>query len=187
MLGSMLMLLAGCWIPENFNVNVAVKKDGGYTFTYDGILTYAPALEAAKNRELSLEDEAELKEGAKDLREETEIQKVKYLGKGRYKIYAKTTVAPGNDYDFLDIFTVTSLPDGMIKITVAKLDNDTRNQLKSIGAKINGELTVDLQKGVSVIKHNAQSKPKMFGLLGSYKWKIKSFNITPEIVVKPAY
>ena len=36
----LLIVLAACWIPENFDTRVTVNKDGSYAFTYDGTLTY---------------------------------------------------------------------------------------------------------------------------------------------------
>ena len=59
------------------------------------------------------------------------------------------------------------------------------NELKSMGAKIDGNLTVSVAKGVKVLKHNAQSEPKVFGLFGGYKWEIKSPDADPFIVVQP--
>lgn len=184
LVASTLISLTGCWIPENFKVNVTVNKDGGYTFIYDGTLMYAPTVAAANKGELSQEDEAA---GEKELREESGIKKNEYLGKGRYKIYAEKRVSSGYDYDFMDIFSINSHQDGTIEITVTKLDDTTRNQLKSIGAKISGNLTVSLKKGVKVIRHNAQYKPMLFGLFGSYKWESESFNDAPLIVVQPAF
>lgn len=183
LVASTLIALNSCWIPENFKVNVTVNKDGGYTFIYDGTLMYAPTVAAANKGELTQEDTAA---GEKELREESGIKKIKYLGKGRYKIYAEKSVTPGYDYDFMDIFSINSHQDGTIEITVAKLDDTTRNQLKSIDTKISGNLTVSLKKGVKVIRHNAQYKP-MFGLFGSYKWESASFNDAPLIVVQPAF
>ena len=60
------LILSSCWIPENFEAKVVVNKDGSYTFTYDGTLTFGLALAAAKEGSLSASDEAELqKEAAK--------------------------------------------------------------------------------------------------------------------------
>jgi len=184
LIAGMVIFFGGCWIPENFKANVTVNKDGGYTFTYDGTLVYAPTFTAAEQGELTKTDE---EDGEKKLKETPDIEKVAYLGKGRYKVYAEKRVSPGNDYDFMDIFSVDSQPDGSIEITVVKLEDDARKQLKSIGAKINGELTVSLKKGVKVINHNAQRKPLFFGLFGSYKWESESFDDVPLIVVKPAF
>jgi hypothetical protein len=59
-------------------------------------------------------------------------------------------------------------------------------QLNSIGAKIEGNLSVSVASGIQVVRHNAESEPTFFGLLGAYKWQIKSLSANPVIVVKPA-
>jgi hypothetical protein len=50
-----------------------------------------------------------------------------------------------------------------------------------LGAKVNGSLEVSIANGVKVIKHNAESEPYFFGLLGDYKWSIKSPGPEPTI------
>jgi len=185
MLG-MAFLLTGCFVPENFKANVAVNNDGSYTFTYDGILAFAPALEAAKKGSLSQKDEAGLKQEAEKIRKQPDIKKVEYLGKGRYKVFAEKSGKYGEKYSFIKIFSVTPQEDGTIKITVAKLNKRDLNMLKVIGANVNGTLTVSVEKGVKVIKDNAQSKPKMFGLFGDYEWEIDSLENSPFIIVQPS-
>jgi len=96
-----LLLLSGCWIPEDFDANVKVNKDGSYTFTYDGTLTFALALAAAKEGSLSQKDEAEFKKEGEKIRQEPGFKEVKYLGKGRYKVFVEKTGKPGESYYFL--------------------------------------------------------------------------------------
>jgi len=86
----------------------------------------------------------------------------------------------------MSIFSVMTQHDGSIKITAARFSKKDLNELKSIGAKINGNLIISAEKGVKVIKHNAQSEPKLFGLFGGYKWEIKSVDADPIIIVKPS-
>ena len=44
----LIVIVEGCWIPEKFTARIVVHEDGSYTYTYDGILTFALALAAAK-------------------------------------------------------------------------------------------------------------------------------------------
>lgn len=187
---SMALLLDSCWIPENFEANVTVNKDGSYTFTYDGTLTFALALAAAKEGSLTQKEEAEFAKEAEKYRNEPGFKKVKYLGKGRYKVLVEKSGKPGEQYYFLSremkIFSVNPQQDGSIKITATRFSKKDLNELKSIGAKINGNLIVSVERGVKVIKHNAQSEPKLFGLFGGYKWEIKSVDADPIIIVQPS-
>jgi len=187
---SIVFLVVGCWIPENFEAKISVKKDGSYTFIYDGTLTYALALAAAKDGSLSREDEAEMQREAATLRREPGFKHVDYLGKGRYKVYVEKVGRPGEPYYFLSqemkIFAVRPLKDGTINITGIRPSKSNIQEFKSIGAKMDGKLTVSVARGIKVLRHNAQSEPYLFGLLGSYKWEIKSPDVDPFIVLKPS-
>ena len=186
----LLLFLAGCWIPEDFAVNIKVNKDGSYTFTYDGNLAFAPALAAAKQGSLSQKDEAEFKQMGEQLRREPGFKDVKYLGNGRYKVFVEKAGKSGESYFFLSremqIFSIRPQKDGSVSISAIRPGKKDINELKSIGAKMAGTLTVSLARSVKVVKHNAQSEPKLFGLLGGYKWEIKSPDADPIIIVKPA-
>jgi hypothetical protein len=189
-LSIVLLALTGCWIPEKFDTRVTINKDGSYTFTYDGTLTYAMALAAAQKGALSTKDEAELqKEGAK-LRLEPGFKKVDYQGKGRYKVFFEKAVNRGEPFYFfsqeLKFFAVLPQADRTVTITAVRPSQDAIQQLNSIGAKIEGTLSVSVASGVQVVRHNAESEPVFFGLFGAYKWQIKSPNADPMIVVKPS-
>ena len=56
----LIVIVEGCWIPEKFTARIVVHEDGIYTYTYDGILTFALALAAAKEGKLTPNDEAVL-------------------------------------------------------------------------------------------------------------------------------
>ena len=185
----LLFLLSGCWIPEDFDCKVKVTKNGSYTFTYNGTLTFAPALAAAKEGSLSQKDEAELKEEGEKLRSEPGFKDVNYIGKGRYKVLVEKVGKPGEPYYFLSdmvkIFAIQPQKDGSVRISATRPSKKDIAELKSMGAKMAGTLTVSVAQGVKVVKHNAESEPKVFGLFGGYKWKIESPDADPIIIVKP--
>ncbi len=183
-----LSLLVGCWIPEEFNATIQVNSDGSYTFTYDGTLTYALALAAAQQDSLSREDEAALAKAVEDIREDPDVKKVTYAGKGRYKVLVERRGRPGEQYYFLskelNIFSVKPQQDGSIAIAAERFSEKDLAELKAIGAKVEGTLTVSLARGVAVLRHNAQREPKLLGLIGSYEWDIRTVDADPLIVVR---
>ena len=186
----LVLLVTGCWIPEDFDVAVKIDKDGNYTFTYDGTLAFAPALAAAKQKGLSERDEAQLRKKAQEMKQESDFKEVRYLGEGRYKVLVQKTGNAKEPYFFLsrelNIFTIQPLKDGSVQISAVRPGKADIQQLNMIGAKMAGTLKVSVARGVKVLKHNAQSEPKFFGLLGGYKWEIKSPDANPMIIVKPA-
>jgi hypothetical protein len=183
-------VLSGCWIPEQFDAKVVINKDGSYTFSYDGTLTFALALAAAQKGELSAKDEASFKQEAAKMAREPGFKKVDYLGKGRYKVLVERNGKTDEPYYFLSkeskIFAVLPQTDGSISVSAIRPDKKAIQELNSIGAKIDGTLTVSVANGAKVIKHNAQSQPSVFGLFGGYKWQIKSPDENPFIVIQPS-
>ncbi len=183
-------ILTGCWVPEQFDAKVVIKKDGSYTFSYDGTLTFALALAATQKGELSAKDEAGLKQEAAKIAREPEFKKVDYLGKGRYKVLVEKSGKAGEPYYFLSkefkTFAVLPQKDGSVSVSAIRPDKKAIQELNSIGAKIDGTLTVSVASGAKILKHNAQSQPSMFGLFGGYKWQIKSPDENPYIVIQPS-
>ena len=185
----LLLLFTSCWIPENFDTKITINKDGSYTFTYDGTLTFGPALAAAQQGGLSAKDEAEFQKEGETLRREPGFKKVDYQGKGRYKVLFEKAGNRGGRFYFvsqeLKFFAVLPQADRTITVTAVRPSREEMQQLNSIGAKIEGTLSVSVANGVEVVRHNAESEPAFFGLIGAYKWQIKSPNADPVIVVKP--
>jgi len=186
----LLVALVGCFIPEQFDAKVVVNKDGSYTFSYDGTLTFAPALAAAKKGELKTKDEEFFKQEVAKIAREPGFKKVDYVGNGRYKVLVEKNGKPGEPHYFLSkeskIFAIIQQQDGTILVSAIRPDKKAIQGLNSIGAKIDGILTVSVASGAKVIKHNAQSQPSLFGLLGGYKWQIKSPDENPFIVIQPS-
>jgi hypothetical protein len=186
----LLMVLAGCWIPENFDTKITINKDGSYTFSYDGTLTFGLALAAAKQGALSAGDEAEFRKEGEKLRREPGFKKVDYQGKGRYKVLYEKAGNRGVPFYFVSqemkFFAILPQADRTVTVTAVRPSAEDVQQLNSIGAKIEGALSVSVANGVQVVKHNAESEPIFFGLFGAYKWQIKSPSADPVIVVKPS-
>ena len=183
------LLLSGCWIPENFVAHVKVQRDGGYTFTYDGSLAYAPVLPMAHDGSLTEKDERELRNMADELKQETGYEVFRYTGKGRFKIYAVKKGLPGESYHFMSesmkIVSILPRNDGSLKISGVRPSEEVFKKLRSIGASMTGKLTVSVPWGMQVLDHNAQSEPVFFGLFGGYTWEIDEPDDDPYIIVMP--
>src|SRR5262245_32495822 len=181
--------LVGCFIPEQFDAVVTVNPDGSYKYSYDGVLTFAPALVDAQRGLLDARSEAEVAKLAPELRRDG-FRKADYLGKGRFSVSFERAVTKGQSSFFLSremqIFYVMPQNDGSLLIGAFRPDANAIRQFNEIGAKIDGVLNVSVGKGVEVLKHNAQKEPWLYGLIGSYQWQIKSPSANPFIVVRPS-
>jgi len=87
----------------------------------------------------------------------------------------------------MKLFAILPQADRTVTVTAVRPSQEDIQQLNSIGAKIAGTLSVSVANGVQVVRHNAESEPTLFGLLGAYRWQIKSPNADPVIVVKPVF
>lgn len=187
---SIAVLLAGCWIPEKFSARVLINEDGSYSFAYDGILTLGLALEAAKDGKLSPKDEAAFKTVGEQLQRDPGFKKVAYAGNGRYEVLVEQNHKAGESMRFVSkeaaIFSVVPKKDGTVEVSGFKLSEKDMKELRRIGAKVDGYLRVSVAKGAEVVKHNADSSPKLFGLFGDYEWHIKSPDAVPFIVIRPS-
>ena len=179
--------LAGCWIPEQFEAKVAVNGDGGYSYSYDGVLAFAPAVADHKRGVLNAGAEAELAKLAPELRREG-FRKADYLGRGRFSVSLEKSVPKGQASYFLSkemqIFYIQPQQDNIIVIGAFRPDAKTLNALKEIDAKVDGTLVVSLPHGARVVKHNAQTEPWLYGWVGSYKWQIKDADANPFMIIQ---
>jgi hypothetical protein len=184
----LVLMLSGCFLPENFKALVKVGKNGNFSFTYNGNLAYAPALSAIKNGSFGAKDEKTLKEQVKELKKEPDFKDVQYIGKGRYKVAVEHAGKAGENYYFisdqLKIFSIENQKDGTLKIAAFELSKKDIDGLKTIDAKVVGKLMVSVEKGIQVIEHNAQTEPKTFSPYGDYQWDIKNPETAPYIILK---
>lgn len=181
-------LLTACLIPEKFEAKIDIKSDGSYSFIYDGTLALGIALDAVEKGRLDAKTEADLQKMTVDLKKDPTFKKVEYVGKARYKVLVEKQGKAGEAYHFISreskIVSITPQKDGTVEISAMKLDKKLIDQLAALGSKIDGSLSVSLSSGVKVVSHNASSEPSLFGMLGSYKWSIKSPDQVPSMVVK---
>lgn len=162
--------LGGCWLPEQFDAKVTVNGDGSYSYSYDGVLAFAPALADASRGMLDARAETEVAKAASELRREG-FRKADYLGKGRFAVFIERIVPKGQASYFLSkelqIFFVLPQNDGSLKIGAIRPDAKLLREFREIGGKIDGTLSVSVASGVKVLKHNAQSEPSFYGFFGS--------------------
>jgi len=112
---------------------------------------------------------------------------VVYKSRGRYEVSVEKQGRYGEAYYFPSeesrVFAVIPQKNRTVMITAIRPNAEDIQQLKSIGAKISGNLEVSVAKGLKVLKQNAQSQP---GILDhSFRWRIESPSADPVIVIQP--
>jgi hypothetical protein len=183
----LLALAGGCWIPEEFDARMAINRDGSCVFSYDGTLAFSLALMAMAGGSFSSQDEALLKKEEANFRREPGIRKIEYLRKGRYKVSFQRTVARGEAFYFpspeATFFSVLPQSDGTLAFRTIQASQRDLQELREIGAKVAGTLSVTAAEGIQVVQHNADSAA---GPRGPWRWTIRSADTKILLVAKPA-
>lgn len=184
-----MLFLTSCFIPDNYEADVFVRSDGSYEFTYHGELNYAPALEAVIKGEFDDEFREDFQEIIEDMKGEPGFKTVTDLGKGKIRVAVNIAMVKGKDYHFiskdLKIFSFDYLDNGNLSITGLTLDDDGKKAIKELKTKMEGNLTVTVEKGVKVQSHNADKKKKIDKKLTAYTWKIDIDSKVPAMIVEP--
>ena len=175
--------------PEQFVAKVVIHADGSYTYSYDGDLIFVPALTQVAQAGFCARCERQLGKLAAQLRKEG-FRKAEYRGGGRYAVVFEGAHAKGEALSFLSretpVFSITAQLDGAIEIGAFHSDAAAQRRFTESGAKINGALTVTVDMGVKVLRHNAPTKESINGSFTGYKWQIKSPDADPFMIVRPA-
>ena len=177
------VLLAGCYIPENFSADVKFSENGAYTVAFDGTVINGMALLAKKDTKKPItEDQIEKME----IQTWSAHKDVKFSYKGNARTHVKTTIKRDSrqPVDVLGMLKISTDKDGVTTIRSPQVSPKDKQQLAELGVKISGNFTVELPKNAEVISHNADSSPSLFGLFGTYKWSVANVDKAPQMKVR---
>lgn len=172
--------LSACLVPEKFEASVRFRPDGSYTYKYDGAAVHFLAAAAIKEKgSLPAKDEEGLKREAEKAAKAPGVQKMVYVGSGRFDVRVEEEVKAGQQVHTLKVFNIRRDKDGTFELAVPAMKDKDREQLRSLGIKVVGTAEVFLPANAKVLQHNATGTP---GLLSkSYAWKIGSVEDRPMI------
>ncbi len=172
--------------PERFNATVTIHADGSYSYSYDGVLIFVPALVQSNRAGLDARAEAQLGKAAEQLLREG-FRKANYLGRGRYAVVLERTVGKGESSFFpskeMKLFSIRPQHDGSIVVGAFRPDSTSPCQLAGSDAEIDGRLNVTVDRGVKVLQHNALANQSTHEPV--FRWCIKSPDADPRIVLQP--
>jgi len=87
-----LAVLTSCFVPDQYEAEIRLTKDGGYGITFIGILTYAPLYGQIVRGKI---DDAKAKENDRmfleQLKRDSAFKEVVGLGRGRYRVRYEST------------------------------------------------------------------------------------------------
>lgn len=184
----LVLLLAGCYLPSQFNLDVRIGADGSYTVSYVGRLADSGLFVGLKKGDIDAAEEAERVERAKrDLARDPGFSTVTYVGEGFFEVRYE---AAGNIFEDRT-FTFVNGGSKILSISYVNKSNtltlrggtvpvNYQDRLESLDFTLEGQLRVITD--ANVLDHNAAQ------ISGegekTYLWVLRALDApTPKIVI----
>ncbi|MFA6617814.1 MAG: hypothetical protein WCT23_01955 [Candidatus Neomarinimicrobiota bacterium] len=182
------VLLSSCLLPNNYELNVVLLKDGSFDMLYEGELIYTPVLDAISKGEYDKAKKKEFNELVQSLEESEGYTSVKNKGKGTIEVKFKKSVDESSDFYFLDkdfkYYSFLYNSDGELSISGFEVDKNSKEGLKAFNIKLSGQLRVQVPKNLDVTQHNADKSKKLDKNTMEYSWKLDLNSKKPEMLIK---
>jgi len=170
-----LICVNSCLYPEKFNITINITKDGKYTFVYDGFFIDDLTREA----NIKGDSPAEMK-SAKEIEEYLHkipyFKEIKYVGEGKFKVLYQQEGDTKSGLFFIDKdyrwVSIEPVVADIFMLSASNIDENVEKASKKLNFPIDG--TIVVTTNAKVLRHNARTAPKLFGLVGNYAWEIKS-------------
>ena len=183
-------LVASCFVPDQYEAEIRLSKDGSYGVTYIGILTWAPLYGQIARKEI---DDAKVKDNEKmfyeQLKRDEGFKQVENLGRGRFRVRYERTGRFAGSHQMVTfvsrqepIFRILTTERNTVEVNGSGQAKMYAKKLEEVGLKTQGLLRVVTD--MDVITTNAQFK-RASPAPGytMYDWRFRSFNDTPPRIV----
>jgi len=185
----LLPLVASCYVPDDFLVEIRVNREGDFGLTYSGTLTWAPLWAEIRDGALT---QAEIAEKVENIRQDLvrypEFSQVESEGAGRFRVFYQTTghVEGEETYYFLRsnarVIAIMSREDGVLVVRTHAITDQNKERLLAAGLDTRGKVRVATNR--PVLSHNAQSRTEGPQGFVYYDWVVRNINDdAPRIVM----
>jgi chitinase len=182
-------LVASCYVPDDFLVEVRINRQGDFGLTYKGTLTWAPLWSDIRAGKLS---EAEIAEKVENIRTDLTrypgFEQVEHEGAGRFRVFYQTTghVEGDETYYFLRsnarVIAIMSRADGLMVVRTHHITDANKERLLAAGMDTRGKMRVATNADVQ--QHNAASRQQGPNGFVYYDWTVRSvLDESPRIVL----
>jgi hypothetical protein len=180
------VILAGCFVPDAYEAEIRLTKDGGYGITYIGILTYAPLYGQIVRGKI---DDEHAKENDRmfleKLKSESFFKEVVGLGRGRYRVRYEREGQFAGAHQMVTfvsrqepIFRILTTKDANIEVNGSGQGFRYAKSFEEVGITSQGLLRITTD--AEVVTHNAQfvRKSATPGFT-QYDWRVRSLRDPP--------
>jgi hypothetical protein len=188
------VLMTSCFVPDRYETEVRVSKDGSYGITFIGILTYAPLYGQIVRGEI---DEAHAKDNERrfleTLKRDDGFKEVASLGRGRYQVRYERTGRFAGAHQMVTfvsrqepMFRVRTTETGTLEINGSGQGRLYAKRLEEVGLKSQGLFRVVTDAEVTDTNAHFVRKSPAPGYM-VYDWRVKGFmDIPPHLSAKLA-
>ena len=154
------VLLAGCYLPSDFNADLRITPGGDYNFQYTGQLTYVPLLEKIREGGLSqLETAQQVKSIIADLSRDKGFEEISYVDSATFRVRYRRVgnILREKSYTFVRInsrlLSMERRADGTVEIFGDKPNTEDAQRIAATGIVMRGQFRI--QTEAEVRRHNA--------------------------------
>lgn len=143
-------LLSSCYVPDEFAAEIRVARNGDYSLTYSGVLTWAPLYMQIVRGEVAGDAAQEKIEAIRrDIKRDPQFTNVRSMGRGQFAVSYKRTgniVATPGMVTFVrrnaKIFNIDARADGTVTVYAETPNIDKARPMAEAGLLVRGTLRV---------------------------------------------
>jgi len=151
------LLVTGCYLPNDFTADLRITPNGNYRFTYDGKLTYLPLLDKLNKGELSQQESAaQVKTVQEDLARDSAFEQITYAGRATFLVRYKRVgnILREKSFTFVRLnsrlLTLERRQDVSIGIFGDKPNTEDAKRIAATGIVMHGTLRIQTEAEVKV-------------------------------------
>lgn len=147
---AILPVLSSCYVPDEFAAEIRIARNGDYSLTYNGVLTWAPLYMQIVRGEVTGDAVQEKIEAIRrDIKRDPQFTSVRSMGRGQFAVQYKRTgnyVATPGMVTFVrrnaKIFNIDARDDGSVTVYAETPNIDKARPMAEAGLLVRGTLRV---------------------------------------------
>jgi hypothetical protein len=184
----LLVVLAACYLPNNFKSEIRLGRTGDFALSYYGELVWAPLFRDIQQNKVPAADiPGKIALIRKDLQRDSGFTSVESMGAGRFEVSYEHEghLRPSDMFSFVRrnavIIEIVASPDGLVRIDGNTLKPSDAQTATTMGLSVRGEFRI-ITDGM-VKEHNATTV-KTLGPYTIYIWTIENaFSPSPHFAM----
>lgn len=183
------LMLASCYLPESFTIDLSMERNGDYRLSYRGLLVQPTITEGLLDNSLDAEGEkAKVATVLADLKRDSAVRQLTYSGRGMFDIVyekrgnimrEKSFVFVRRHSRILEMFFNSER--NTVEIRGGFVPDQYQDRLTALGYQMTGKIEVRTTAGIR--SHNAAEFREINGQ-NRLRWEIRSItDPVPKLII----